>query len=65
MGVATADDGSLIRNGLVRTVYLQCGRPDENAQQGRPQRFYLTAAAWHAMNPPPAVEKPLGPVIHT
>lgn len=65
IGQANADDGRTILNGLVRTVYLQCGAAEENLQHGKQHRFYDSLSEWLTNNPEPTVEKPLGPVIHT
>jgi len=59
-------DGSTIINGLVKTVYLQCGDPADLLANGiEPKRFYTSLAAWKAANPEPKEPKPLGAVIET
>jgi hypothetical protein len=59
-------DGSTIINGLVKTVYLQCGDPADLLANGiEPKRFYMSLAAWKAANPEPKEPKPLGAVIET
>lgn len=51
-GKATGHDGSTIEKGLARTVYLQCGNPEDNAQSGmEPLRFYTSLDAWTDANP--------------
>ena len=60
-------DGSTIVNGLVKTVYLQCGDPADRLADGiEPKRFSTSLGAWQAANPEPKEEpKPLGAVIET
>ena len=50
--IAYGEDGRTVEKGLARTVYLQCGRPEDNAQSGmEPLRFYTSLDAWEAANP--------------
>lgn len=63
---ANGSDGSVIHKGLVKTVWLQCGDPEELAADGATaKRFYTSADEWHAANPVVQEEKPIGPVIET
>ena len=62
---AIGSDGSTIVSGRARTLYLQCGEPEENAIDGLTQRFYTTLDEWREANPAPTVEVRLGPVIET
>lgn len=66
-GYALGSNGAMIKRGLVKTVYLQCGDPDELAVNGGtpPQRFYTCLDDWQAANPEPEVQAPLGPIILT
>jgi hypothetical protein len=64
----SGSDGSIIVKGLVKTVYLQCGDPEELRADGleTAQRFYTTLADWQAANPEPKeAPKPLGAIIET
>ena len=64
----SGSDGSIIVKGLVKTVYLQCGNPEELRADGLEiaQRFYTTLADWQAANPEPKeAPKPLGAIIET
>ena len=64
--VPRAVDGTVIERGHVRTLYLQCGNPEENLANGMPNRFYTSVEEWRKANPEPEGEaKRLGPVIHT
>ena len=63
---ANGSDGSTLRKGHVKTVWLQCGDAKEAAADGRAaKRFYQCANDWHAANPVIEKLKPLGPVIET
>lgn len=50
-GAARSPSGEPIHKGLVQTVYLQCGPPEENALDGKTLRFYPSAADWFVANP--------------
>ena len=66
--LVNGSDGSIIVKGLVKTVYLQCGDPEELRADGLEtvQRFYTTLADWQAANPEPKeAPKPLGAIIET
>ena len=66
--LVNGSDGSIIVRGLVKTVYLQCGDPEELRADGLEtvQRFYTTLADWQAANPEPKeAPKPLGAIIET